>query len=311
MQANSNRCQRLCASVGLIVGLLAYWPASAQAVTLIPESNFEGSGPEADGWRYTASYCTASPCPYLDVSTDVAHTGSKSLKLTYRAAWSKPNPQINTVGIYKDFPAQSEAYIRYWVFTTGFTYSTPGTKGIYWKGTPGIPNGTSIHWNGSREPGWGGQVWADVNYGSVNFLPNTGNHKVMANDTWYCVEEHVKLNTPGIADGVVEVWVDGLQTLHFPGRTMRGTAVNGPGGNSSNMVWTTFEIYKQDGDGIMYIDQFMAATTRIGCGPAGGDTTPPDRPTNLTVSQLREWLHSAWMVASQWLASADAMAADR
>ena len=113
MHTHSNRSQRLCSSVGLIVGLLACWPAPAQAVTLIPESNFEGSGPVADGWGYTASYCSSSPCTWLDVSTDMPHAGSKSLKLTYNAAWSSPNPQINTVGIFREFTPQTEVYVRY------------------------------------------------------------------------------------------------------------------------------------------------------------------------------------------------------
>ena len=32
-------------------------------------------------------------------------------------------------------------------------------------------------------------------------------------DRWYCIEQHVKLNTPGKADGVLEVWVDGQLVL--------------------------------------------------------------------------------------------------
>ncbi len=36
---------------------------------------------------------------------------------------------------------------------------------------------------------------------------------VLANGRWYCVEGHVRLNTPGLADGVLEGWVDGAKAL--------------------------------------------------------------------------------------------------
>lgn len=266
---------------------LLLWPSLASAATLITESSFEGSGPEADGWLYTASYCTSSPCSYLDVSTDVAHSGSKSLKGTYNAAWSDPNPQINTVGIYKGITASTEVYVRYWYYTSGFTYASPSTKHIYYKGTPGAPNGVSVHGYGSRELGFAVQTSADCGYTACAFLTPNMASRPLADNTWYCIEEHFKLNTPGQANGMIELWVDGTQTLGSYNREFKGTAVSGTNGNSSNMVFDNLEIYKQNGHGSMYYDQFTAATTRIGCGsapPPPKDTTPPSIPTSLTAT---------------------------
>jgi hypothetical protein len=211
------------------------------------------------------------------------------LKGTYNAAWSDPNPQINTQGISRTFTPQTDVYNRYWTRTTRFTYSSPGTKRIYWKGSG--PNGTqypnffSIHWWNSRELGFAGQILADCGYGSCNLYPNMAS-KPLADNVWYCVEEHVKLNTPSVADGMIEVWVDGTQTLGYYNRTFRGTEPNGTNGNSSGFQFNTQEIYKQNGDGVMYYDQFTAGNTRIGClgTTPPTDTQTPSVPTNLTVS---------------------------
>jgi hypothetical protein len=32
----------------------------------------------------------------------------------------------------------------------------------------------------------------------------------LANNRWYCIEQHAKLNTPGRDDGVLQVWIDGI-----------------------------------------------------------------------------------------------------
>lgn len=276
----------LCALLLWASTVLNPFDGSAQATVFFDDS-FEGSSPQASGWGYTASYCSGSPCPWLDVSTDVAHSGSKSLKGTYSASYGPPTPQsnvvINTVGISRSFPPTTDLYNRYWYRTSGFTYGAVGTKHIYWKGNPGLPNFFSANWWGGGELGFAAQVLADCGYTTCNLYPNMA-RKPFANNVWYCVEEHVKLNTPGLADGMLEVWIDGTQTLGYYKRTFRGTAVNGPNGNSSTMAFNNLVIYKQIGDGLMYYDQFAAGNTRIGCGGSvQADTTPPASPAMLSV----------------------------
>ena len=105
----------------------------------------------------------------------------------------------------------------------------------------------------------------------------------LANDVWYCIEEHWKLNTPGVADGALELWVDGVQTFGYYNQTFRGTLVSGsPVGNSSNMTFDEFQVIRQLGTGTMYWDEFAIGTTRIGCsGNPSADTTPPRPPVGL------------------------------
>ncbi|MHB1200472.1 MAG: DNRLRE domain-containing protein [Polaromonas sp.] len=42
---------------------------------------------------------------------------------------------------------------------------------------------------------------------------NEGPSGLLANNRWYAVEQYVKLNTPGLRDGIVRAWIDGRQVL--------------------------------------------------------------------------------------------------
>lgn len=64
--------------------------------------------------------------------------------------------------------------------------------------------------------GWYGDAW----YGNGEALLELGR--------WYCVEEHVKVNTPGVADGVAQFYVDGKLAMDRQGVYLR--AVKPPQG---------------------------------------------------------------------------------
>lgn len=44
---------------------------------------------------------------------------------------------------------------------------------------------------------------------------------VLFNNRWYCIEQHVRVNTPGQHDGVLRVWIDGKPALTRTGLRMR------------------------------------------------------------------------------------------
>lgn len=46
---------------------------------------------------------------------------------------------------------------------------------------------------------------------------------LLERDRWYCVEQHVKLNRPGAADGELRVWIDGRLSLHRKALRFRNT----------------------------------------------------------------------------------------
>jgi hypothetical protein len=109
---------------------------------------------------------------------------------------------------------------------------------------------------------------------------------------WYLIEIHVKLNTVGSSNGVMEVWIDDCGT---DGRTCPSTQtlrmqrfnVNwGKNDSSDKIASLWWENYNVGSSGVEHFDQIVAATRRIG--PMGAivgspDTQPPVAPVNLRI----------------------------
>ncbi len=90
-------------------------------------------------------------------------------------------------------------------------------------------------------------------------------------DRWYCIEAHVRLNDPGLENGVQEFWIDGVleagrNDLNFV-RSYTDYAINA----------IFFENYWNDGsvqDQARYWDNIVVSTERIGC--LGGEPVVGD-----------------------------------
>jgi hypothetical protein len=145
------------------------------------------------------------------------------------------------------------------------------------------------------------KAWGDIvtpRIGATEPDPITGQHKVPAAgnrflvdsephleiDRWYCVELHVKLNTPPNADGLLEMWVDGVRIQQFAPGTPTGSYMGtnfrpDPGGqpfpglryrNSSvlklNYLWLSH--YATDvpagATSVVFFDQLVLAKRYIG-----------------------------------------------
>lgn len=79
---------------------------------------------------------------------------------------------------------------------------------------------------------------------------------------WYCIEAHARLNDPGRANGVFELWIGGGLEARFEGLNWQGTY-------SEYGINTVFlENYWNDGapqPQERYFDNFVVSTQRIGC----------------------------------------------
>lgn len=96
---------------------------------------------------------------------------------------------------------------------------------------------------------------------------------------WYCIEAHAKLNTPGLADGIFEFWINGS----LEASRVDLDWINVWQEYGINAVF--FENYWNGGapgERIRYFDNIVISTQPIGC----IDTTPPDPPKNLTYSSI-------------------------
>lgn len=175
-------------------------------------------------------------------------------------------------------------------------------KGSHWWGTQGGPYTVGAFpniQNGCCSPLIGRHVefacqdcktWSNTTLGDTwpagntkVYTENTGSFTI-PDDKWVCHEGHLKYNTPGVADGIVEYFLtnmtDGLptvQTLGYYNQEIRGARTTDP--LPSDAGFNLVREYVQDGLGTIYRDGLTVSTTRVGCSgtPPPPDTTnPPD-----------------------------------
>ncbi|MEP3390418.1 MAG: Ig-like domain-containing protein [Reichenbachiella sp.] len=187
----------------------------------------------------------------------------------------------------------SEAYAQYKVFyETGFAGTGIGNEtgeNGYWGKSPG--------WDGTRRScGWGKCIPTDEQPGwSARGSLDRANGKVknkkyvyhadmelpfgdswywdgpaMNDNQWYTVDEYIKVNTPGVANGEMRVWLDG--TLVFQKTDINFTNV---GGEFAKIEGWWFNYYYggepvSDNDFFVRLDDFRLSTSPIG--PSGSGT---------------------------------------
>ena len=98
----------------------------------------------------------------------------------------------------------------------------------------------------------------------------------LGDNRWYCIETHEQLNTPGVANGVVQAWVDGVLVLNKTGVMYRLA------GNTNR--WKSVGIFRQIGIGNVWWDRYATGDTRIGCSGviSQGDTSSPSIPSGVS-----------------------------
>lgn len=90
---------------------------------------------------------------------------------------------------------------------------------------------------------------------------------------WFCIEAHVKLNTPGESDGVFEYWIDERLQVRRRNLNWHGDWNLDPEAYKINAVF--FENYWNAGSPKLqerYFDNIVISEERIGCGCNGVDS---------------------------------------
>lgn len=271
----------------LFAGLLAFllWVPGQSHAALPFNEDFE-SYTDTTAWHNSSTW-GSSPCTLaqhiatMGISTTVSKSPTKSLReITYGDKVASPPAAY----CWKDRQfggSYEETYSRVWLFfASGWVASNINTK-LYTQG---------------QQDGHYPRVWWGVQGPNNGFratpegVPGHGSNweaGTLPIGQWVCIEGHIKYNTPGVANGVLESWVDGQQRINVTNITWRQATETqiSPGnfnGPASRMEYT--RLYQQDGTGTRYFDDISFSTTRIGCGsvPPPVDTTPPQPPTNLT-----------------------------
>jgi hypothetical protein len=110
---------------------------------------------------------------------------------------------------------------------------------------------------------------------TTNFLSSIA----VPRNTWNCIETGEVLSTPGVANGTIQIWVNGVQSLNVV------NYMNRLSGDTA--IFTDQRVFRQHGEGDLWFDNLAVGTTRFNdCGgaPPPPDTTPPAVPTGLAVS---------------------------
>lgn len=275
----------------LLLGLLL-WAVPVQATTYWTETfeNHLWTGSNGNPWDTGGcGFSAPDGCvPGPIISTDFAHpgTGTHSLKSVSPGTFFDRYFGANT----------TELWTRYYIYLSNFVanpdvgmkiqyYANPSTLRSYPNFYAHIFPGNSL---GIVAQG----VWQNGAFTTTNYPANAGSG-TLANGQWYCIEEHLKMSSPGQANGVIEVWKDTTtQILNYPAVQLNGPNDINPVGctilcNSSNTIMALVRHYDHEiSQGARYIDDLAVGTTRIGCGgaPPPADSTPPNPVTGLAVS---------------------------
>lgn len=112
-------------------------------------------------------------------------------------------------------------------------------------------------------------------------LNNNGNDIDIESGQWYAVELMVKPNTPGVKDGEIKLWINGVLQLHYTGQNLRGNITRGV-----NSFWITSYFGGQatiHPEQSVWYDNIVVSKNYVGPFPKETDSIPPTIPTGLKI----------------------------
>jgi hypothetical protein len=192
----------------------------------------------------------------------------------------------------------TELSIRFYIrFTDPFVWGGINTKGVYFRSIGPPPNyqwdanlsNIKFEYNrGDGKPGIASYALLGEYKGQ-----NQGNDLTWELGKWYYVEFHVKLNDPGVSNGIAEFWIDEASpSLTINNQTLRLKYTNlliRPSGNNFGYTYVFVTCYNNMAGNHgttqhqeIRWDQIVVSKIRIG--PVSTpDTTPPSPPSGVTV----------------------------
>ena len=260
-------------------------PGPLQAAVFF-DSNFEtcavGTGNDfpCQGWNdFGKEFINAPNHHKIEITNLRAFTGTKSVKATFvNAVTGIDNPSI-----YHYFPLSDHIFARFvTIQSPGFVIATNNsTKMVRFTASAGgfYPVISIIMQSQQYVLSVEGS-WA---LGTVTFK----GAPTVSSTSWDQVELECKLNTPGVSDGLLRVWVNGVLYIEKLNLQLRGptpTSVNSQGITTpSTYRIDTSQIFVQAGVGNKWYDRFAVGNTRIGLatGQTSSDTTPPSIPSGI------------------------------
>jgi hypothetical protein len=206
--------------------LTLLWPCLGWAQTTVPFSD------DFEGVTIVPPWYFLWTVPTVTLNTNLAyvHSGSKSLQIYYNIV--NPGFLDQNHHVQQKFtPKLDHVFARGYVY---FKSPEPGAeinlvqrKLMYFFSDPS-PADWSIVLNTWWHSPLDGKLWLAIN------SSRTGRTQVinwdiatLEWDTWYCLEVEVQANTPGLSDGILRVWVDGVNVYQSTTRELRGDFTDG------------------------------------------------------------------------------------
>lgn len=220
-------------------------------------------------------------------------SGGGALKLTFGPG-SQTESITGGIARYQYQQGYAEVYFGHWIkWSNNWLWHPIGSKINYFDanvGSDGFQSNvlTAIAGDGNNTGGCRSGLLQTVqriwDSGSYNMPQNQWPNYCPGQ--WYWLEWHLKMNTPGSANGIYELWVNGVLVSSVLNMALAGPTQNG--------VWQDAQHSPEYGGGgfanipseqYIWIDHTVISTTRIGMpGTAsGGDTTPPVAPVGLRI----------------------------
>lgn len=287
-----------------IIALLCLLPTPTIATTLLYEG-WEGTPASIASYpnEWWDTSCGAGSWPSTSnpgLSTARAFAGSRSMRSVFTGTQYDTPPHGGCFAS-KFFTRSTEVWItwmEYWengFITAGGAIGGAGTKDLYVYGHRPSTQNNAVGFS----PGylWGGKELYVGAQGVYDASPQWDTYSMnqnvnplsMPDNKWVCYEIHLKLNTPGQANGEYQLYstnmTDGGSAVlraNWTGRRWLGNNTTDPA--PSDTAWDQLKEYVQDGLGTFYHDEIYVTTTRQGCSgtPPTSDTTPPPIPQTPT-----------------------------
>ena len=228
-------------------------------------------------WSYTAGR------PSIDTTTS-SPSGGGTLRFTYDAG-TYSSSTVGGTATYETF-GKTDLYVGHWMkWSSPFNWNPIGTKMDYLILADTNANGFRDNFlfmvqNSGNTLTFTQQLGAAP--GTQNRNANISSQTFQLN-RWYWFEFHVRLNTVGQANGLLEAWVDNTLVMSHNNVTYR----------TYNSTWGIFQhspVWGGGGGTIsqqqhFWVDHTVISTTRIGSpgGAPAGDSTPPTSPSGIAV----------------------------
>lgn len=202
----------------------------------------------------------------MSYDTSVKFSGNGSTRYNYPTGVCYPdaNAQVNCGGFMdRTFTSTATFYRRvYFMMSVGFTVSDIFTK-MFRSDTENLSTGYTGWWTMGccGDKLWNVGLQNVPSFGAATTVDSTF---TFSDGQWYCLETREVLNTPGVSNGILQAWVDGVLVMD------RSDILYRQSGDTS--LFNNNRMYRQTGQGSLWFDRLAVGDTRIGCLGGGGST---------------------------------------